>query len=188
MDAFLAAFIAALVTQIGDRNAWLTAILADRYRKPLTVAIGAGLAHSAGNLIAAAGGIIVAPSLTPRAQLALMALALFFAALGALWPLRQPKRFDHVRLGALVTSFCGVFALAVGDRTQFLTLAIAASAPLPWLAAAGAAMGAFAVAFVAAVLGESIWHGQAVRIWRIGSGSVLLLACAGTGLSAAGLA
>ena len=187
MEALLPALIAALLTQIGDRNAWLTAILADRYRRPLAVACAAGLAHALGNAIAAVGGLLIGPQLTPNAQGALMALALFFAALGALWPQRAPDPRSGWRLGAALTSFLGVLLLAAGDRTQFLTFAIAAGAPLPLLAAVGASLGTFAVAFVAATLGEAGWCRLPLRAWRIGTGLVLLAACAWTGLGSAGL-
>ena len=41
MDALMAALVAAALAQVGDRPAWLAAILADRYRAPgLVVAIG----------------------------------------------------------------------------------------------------------------------------------------------------
>ena len=60
MEALVPAFLLAAITQLCDKPAMLTAILADRYGRPLTVALAAGFAHAAGNfaagLIAAATG------------------------------------------------------------------------------------------------------------------------------------
>ena len=44
MDALMAAIVAGALAQIGDRPAWLAAILADRYRAPGIVILAAALA------------------------------------------------------------------------------------------------------------------------------------------------
>ena len=42
MDALMAALVAAALAQVGDRTAWLAAILSDRYAKPgLVIAMAA---------------------------------------------------------------------------------------------------------------------------------------------------
>lgn len=186
MEALVPAFIAALLTQIGDRPALLTAILADRYGRPLTVALMAGLAHGAGNVAAAVGGAWVAPILNPNAQALMLAIALFFAGASALWPMKKTDRLESWRLGSLLTPLLAVFILALGDRTQFFAFAIAARGQ-PWFAAAGATAGAFAVAFVAAVVGELSWSKLPFRTFRILTGLLFLIASAGFGLSAFGL-
>ena len=183
VEALVPAFIAALLTQLGDRPAMLTAILADRYGRPLTVAFAAGLAHAAGNALAALLGIVMAPLLPPNAQALLLAIALFFGAVGAFWPVRVPDRLERWRLGSLLTSFAGVFILALGDRTEFFTFAIAARSA-PWFAAAGATVGAFAVAFVAAVIGELSWARIPFRAFRYLTGTLFLIAAAVIGLGA----
>lgn len=183
MEALVPAFIAALLTQLGDRTPLLTAILADRFGRPLTVAFAAALAHALGNSIAAIGGYWLAPMLTPEAQSLLLALALLFAGLGALWKVGTPDRLERWRIGALLTAFFGVFILALGDRAQFFTFAIATRG-MPWFAAAGATLGAFVVAFVAAVLGEKGWQRIPFRWLRIATGILFLLAGAIVGLGA----
>ena len=124
-------------------------------------------------------GASVAPILTPEARTLLLAVALLLAGLGGLWPVKPPKRHEEWTLGALLTPFLAIFALALGDRTQFFTLALAAR-DLPWFAAAGATLGAFAVTFVAAVLGELSW--KQLRLGRLRVGSALLFLVAGTWL------
>jgi Ca2+/H+ antiporter, TMEM165/GDT1 family len=183
MEALVPAFIAALLTQVGDRPAMLTAILADRYGRPLLVALAAGLAHAAGNAFAALGGMWVAPMLTPNAQALLLAIALLFAGLGALWPVKRPERLERWQLGALLTPLVAIFILALGDKTQFFTFALAARSD-PWFAAAGAGFGAFAVAFVAAMLGELSWSRLPFRAFRIVTGLLFLGGAAAVGAGA----
>jgi putative Ca2+/H+ antiporter (TMEM165/GDT1 family) len=183
MEALVPAFIAALLTQAGDRPAMLTAILADRYGRPLLVALMAGLAHAGGNALAAFGGGLVAPMLNPNAQALLLAIALLFGGTGSLWPVKRPERLEQWQLGSLLTPLLAIFILALGDRTQFFTFAIAARGE-PWFAAAGAAIGAFAIAFVAAVLGELSWSRIPFKWLRVGMGLVMLAGAAWVGLGA----
>lgn len=186
MEALVPAFIAALLTQIGDRPAMLTAVLADRYGRPMIVAIAAGLAHAAGNAAAALGATWIAPMLAPNAQRLLIAIALLFAAGSALVPARRIDRLEHWRLGSVLTTLIALFLLAFGDRTQFFTFAIGARSN-PWFAAAGASAGCFAVAFVAAVLGELSWSRLPARAIRLGTGVLFLGGAAFSGASAFGL-
>jgi putative Ca2+/H+ antiporter (TMEM165/GDT1 family) len=183
MEALVPAFIAALLTQLGDRPAMLAAMLADRYGRPLTVALAAGLAHGAGNVFAALAGAATAPLLTANAQALFLAVALFIGGVSALWPVKPPARLEGWQLGALLTGFLGVFSLSLGGQTQFFTLAFAARSE-PWFAAAGATAGAFAVAFVAAVLGELAWMRINFRGFRILTGILFLVAAAVIGLGA----
>lgn len=176
MEALVPAFVAALLTQVGDRSPWLTAILADRFGRPSTVAFGALLAHAAGNIIAAFGGYLMAPMMTPNARALLLALALVFGGAGALWPMKAPDRLTGWKPGSLLTAFFGVFILAAGDTTQFFTLALSARSADPWLAAAGATLGAFVVNAAAAFLGELSWRQLPLRTLRIGSGLLFVLA------------
>ena len=175
MEALVPAFIAALLCQVGERPAILTAILADRFGRPLTIAFAAALAHGTGNALAAIGGGVVAPMLTPNAQALLIAIALVLGGLGGILPVKGPDRLEDWRIGALFTGFLSVFVLALGDRTQFFTLAIGARGQ-PWFAAAGATAGAFAVSFVAAVLGELSWARIPFRAFRWVVALIMLVA------------
>lgn len=168
MEALVPAFIAALLAQAGDRSAWLTAILADRYRRPFTVALAAVIGHGIGNAVAAAGAAAIAPMMGGDARNLLLALALVLAALGALWRVKPPERLDGWRLGAFGTSVTGVFILALGDATQFLTFAFAMRAPSPWFAFAGTIAGVAVVSVAAATIGEAGWRRLPLRGIRIG--------------------
>jgi putative Ca2+/H+ antiporter (TMEM165/GDT1 family) len=174
VDALVPAFIVALLTQAGDRSPWLTAILADRYGKPLTIALAALLAHGLGNGAAAFGATLIGPLLTPNAKALLLALALVFGGVGALWPMRKPARLERWKLGALLTGFLGIFILAAGDTTQFFTFAFGARSANPWLAGVGATLGAFVVNAAAAFSGELSWRKLPVRAIRICGGLLFL--------------
>lgn len=170
------AFVAALLAQVGDRSPWLSAILADRYGRPFTVALAALLAHALGNSIAGLGGALIAPMLTPNAKQLLVALALIFAAAGAFWRVKAPDRLEGWRLGAWLTAFLGVFILALGDTTQFFTFAFAARGPSPWFAIVGATLAAFVVNLSAALMGEAAWQRLPLRTIRTAVGSLALVA------------
>jgi putative Ca2+/H+ antiporter (TMEM165/GDT1 family) len=186
MEAIVPAFLLAILSQIGERPALLTAILADRFRRPILVALAAGLAHAIGNGAVAAAGMAMAPMMTPNAQALFLAIALVFGGVGGLWPVKAPHRLDRWRLGAFLTPLLGVAILAFGERTQFFTLALSIRG-FPWLAAAGATLGSVAIAFVAAVLGEKAWRALPLGWLRIGFAILFLIAGAYVGLGAVGL-
>lgn len=183
MEAIVPAFLLAVLSQLGERPATLTAILADRFRRPVLVALAAGLAHAIGNGAAAAAGMAIAPAMSPNAQALFLAVALVFGGLGGLWPVKAPDRLERWRLGPFLTPLLGVLILAFGERTQFFTLALATRGQ-PWLAAVGATLGAFAVAFVAATLGERGWGAIRFGWLRIAASVLFLVAGAWIGLGA----
>ena len=152
----MAALVAGALAQVGDRPAWLVAILADRYR-PAPVLLAAALALLAAGALAAAAGALLSPQLTPEAKRLLLALALLLQGGGTVFAVKPPERLDRWRLGAFGTAFLGLFILHFGDGLQFITAALAARSSAPWLAAAGATIGALAVLTPAAVLGERGW-------------------------------
>lgn len=183
MEAIVPAFLLALLTQIGDRPALLAAVLADRHAAPLRIALGAGLGHAVVSGVAAGGGALVAPMLTPEARALLLAFALVSAGLSGFWPIRTPDKRERWRIGGFTTALVATTALSLGERGPFLTFAIAAGG-MPWLAAIGATLGASAAAFVAAVLGEAGWTALPLRRARIAIGLLLLAAGAYAALTA----
>ncbi len=172
----MAALVAAALAQMGDRPAWLAAILSDRYRAPGLVIAMAALALLGAGLLAAAAGALLAPRLTPEAKQLFLALALLFQGGGALFPVKAPDRLSRWRIGAAATSFVGLFILAFGDGVQFVVLALAARAELPWLAAIGATLGSLAAIATAAILGEAGW--TALPLVALRRGIAILFAAA----------
>ncbi|MDF0487054.1 TMEM165/GDT1 family protein [Sphingomonas sp. H39-1-10] len=180
----MAAFVAALVIEVGDRAPWLAAILGDRFARRGTVIAATVLALALGNGIAGAGGGLVAAHLTPNARALLVSVALLSAGLGAFGRLKAPERLVTWRTGAFATSFLGVAILAFGDRTQFATMAFAARGDAPVLAAIGATLGAGLVNAAAVLTGERMRKRLPIRAIRIGTGLLLCAVGAISGVSA----
>ena len=176
MDALMAALVAALLAQIGDRPAWLAAILADRFEKPITVIVAAALALAIATGVAALGGPLLAPMLTPNARQLLLALALALQGAGSLWRAREPDRLSGWRLGAALTSILGLTILLFGDGLMFIILAAAARSPVPALAAVGATLGSLAILVPATLLGEEAWLKLPLLPVRGAAGGLFLFA------------
>ena len=183
----MAALVAAALGQIGDRLAWLAAILADRFRKPALVVAMATLALAAASGIAAVFGALLGPTLTPEAKQLFLALALVFQGFGVIGKVKSPDRLTGWRLGATVTSSLGLFILAFGDGVQFIVLALAARTPMPWLAVVGATIGSLAVVAPAALLGEAAWMKLPLGRARIAINLLFLIAGLYIGIDALGL-
>lgn len=175
MDALVAAFVAGLFLSVGDRTTWLAAILADRYRRPGLVLTGAAVAFAGGGAIAVAGGILVAPFLTPNARALLLAIALVLAGGGGFFRPKRPEALAGWRTGAFLTPLFGLFILAFGERAEFVTAALAARSPLPALAGVGGALGALAGLIPAVALGERGWTALPLTVARIVIGVVVLV-------------
>lgn len=182
----MAALVAGILLQPGDRPAWLAAILADRFRAG-TVIVAASLALALAGGIAAAGGALVAPMLTPNARALFLALALVLAGGGAFVGVRPPERLDRWRVGGFATALLGLFILAFGDALQFVVVALAARGSPP-LAATGATLGALVVLAAAALMGERAWMRLPLRAVRRSAGALFLVAGLVTGLGALRLA
>jgi Ca2+/H+ antiporter, TMEM165/GDT1 family len=184
MDALMAAFVAAVLAEASDRTPWLGAILGTRFNKPGAVILATILAFAAVNTIGAIGGALIAPHISPNAQNLLFALALLNAGVSALWKLKAPDRLEGWRLGAFLTSLLGIFILAFGERTQFLTAAIAARSPLPALAAVGATLGAAVINIPAILAGEPARAHLPLTPIRIVIGAIFVIAGLWIGLGA----
>ena len=184
MDALMAALVAGALAQAGDRPAWLAAILADRYRRPGTVILAAAIAIAAASIIACAGALLLRGTITPEAGRLFLALALVLQGAGGLARATPPDRLAGWRLGTFATSGLGLFVLAFGDGLQFIVLALAVSAELPWAAAAGATAGSLAVIAPAALIGERGWTALPQLAARRTAAALFLVTGAALGFSA----
>jgi len=177
MDALLTTFVAALLAEVGDKTQLLVLALAIRYRKPLPVLAGVAVAALANNLLAAAAGVIVNDLITLRAISLLVAIALLFAGVAGL--LRQKDEGDMGatwKVGPFLTSAACFFLLEFGDKTQFLTAALAAQYDALALAAAGATAGVILANVPVALLGGQAQAQLPLKPLRIGIAALFLLA------------
>jgi len=174
MDALLPTFLAALLAEWGDKTQLLAALLAARFPNRRAILGGIAIAALANSLIAAAGGRIVADLINFRAIGLMVALALIAAGAGGLFRQKAPTLAEQGRFGAFVTSAFAMFVLEFGDKTQFLTLTLAARADSLLLAASGATAGILAAAVPAIMLGRR-FADLPVRAVRLGASLLLLL-------------
>ena len=174
MEALVTSFVAALIAGWSDKTQSVTAMLAETTRRPLLVFAGLLLALAASNLIAAIAGAYIAETINVRAQTLLLALALLFAGASGLIR-RRPPGLATVRL-PLVTTFILCLATEMGDRTQFLTFALAGRFDSAPLAAAGATAGALAACLPAIILGDKLEKTVPMRAIRYAGAALFLLA------------
>lgn len=184
MDALMAALVAALLAQASDRAPWVAAGAARQSGRPGAVIAGAVLALVIINALGAAAGALMAPILTPNARSLLLAFALLSAGFSAFFPIKRVKEANPSRLGAGAAAFVVLLAAGMGDRTQFLTAAIAARGDQPVFAAIGAVLGATAVQAAAVLAGDALREGPPARMARIAIGALLAAAGVAALLSA----
>jgi putative Ca2+/H+ antiporter (TMEM165/GDT1 family) len=174
MDALLTAFVGAFLAGWGDKTQLTVAMLAGRTQRPAQVLFGLFLAAAGGSALAAFLGTLVADTITIRAMTLLTALALLFAGAFGLVR-RRPPRPGTARL-AILTAFILCLAAELGDRTQFLTFALAGRFDSAPLAAAGATFGTLAACAPAAILGDRLASVVPVRAIRYAAAALFLIA------------
>lgn len=184
LDALLPAFLAALLAEMGDKTQLLTVVLAMRFARSGAVLGGIAVAALANSLIAALGGALIIGVVPHRALTLLLALALLAAGAGALIRQKQPKVGIYAHLGPFAASAIAFFILEFGDKTQFLTFAVAGWSRAPLLAAAGATAGVLAASVPAIALGASLPKTVPLQPLRIGIAVILLVFGVVVGLSA----
>ena len=177
MDALVPAFIVALLAELGDRTQLLAMLLGSRFRAPAAVLAGIALAAAINMALASAAGMEIATLIPHRAVQLMTGVALLLAASGAVVRVKPAPSVEGWRLGAFASSAGAFFILALGDKTQFLTMAIAAGSGQPVLAAVGAAAGVTLANAPAVVLGDR-WP-TLVPLRAIRIGAALALAVAG---------
>lgn len=176
MDALLTTFVAAALAEWGDRTQLFVVVLAARFSRPGPILAGLALAALSNSLLAALGGTFVHDLINTRALSLLVALALIFAGLGSLLRRTPPDLAARWRTGAFVTAAICLFLLEFGDKTQFLTFALAGRYDSIALAAAGATAGIVAANFPAALLGARFAGAVPVRPVRYAIGALFLIA------------
>lgn len=184
MEALLFSFVAAALGEWGDKTQLLVIALAVRYRRPLPILAGIFVAALANSLIAAFGGALVHAMITPRAASLLIAVALVFAGVAGLI---RPKAYQSAgtsRAGPFLVTAASFFVLEFGDKTQFLTFAIATQFNALALAAAGATAGIMVSSVPAALIGDGLAKATPLKGVRIGLGVLFLAIGLFVGISA----
>lgn len=163
MDALLSAFVAAGLAEWGDRTQLLVALLAARTGRPGAVLAGLASAALASSLIAALAGQYLSGVIAIEALGLLLAIALLFAGIGGLISRKTPEPDLARRAGPFLAAFLSCLVLELGDRSQFLTFAIAARFDSFALAGCGAAAGILAAGIPAALIGAGFRESLPLR-------------------------
>jgi putative Ca2+/H+ antiporter (TMEM165/GDT1 family) len=173
VDALLTAFVTAVLAEWGDKTQLIAIMLAAATRRPAAILAGLFLAAVASSTVAAIAGVYVAGTVTIRAMTLMVALALLFAGAAGLIRRRPPT--EHSPRLPVVSAFILFLAAELGDRTQFLTFAIAGRFDSAPLAAAGATAGILAATIPAVLLGDRLPSAVPVSAIRyVGAGLFLL--------------
>jgi len=175
MDALLTSFVAAALAEWGDRTQLFVIVLAARFARPGAILAGLAVAALANGIVAAIGGVLIHDLVNTRALSLLVALSLVMAGVGSLIRRRPPDIAARWRTGAFLTAAASLTLLEIGDKTQFVTFALAARFDTVILAVAGATAGILIANAPAAVLGEALGRTVPVKPLRYAIAALLLI-------------
>jgi len=128
MEALLVSTGLVTLAEMGDKTQLLSLVLAARYKRPWTIALGILIATLANHGLAGALGVWIANLIGP--ELLRWGLGLSFLAM-AVWMLIPDKLDegeggDAPRFGVLLTTVVVFFLAEMGDKTQVATVMLAA--------------------------------------------------------------
>ena len=185
MPSFFLALISAAAATLGGREAVRVARLSASLGQGVALLIACWIACVVACALAAWVGAQVAQELFPAAKTMLIAMALLLAGLelAVLGPGRAPAEPTR-SFGAIVIVLGAAQATAAAG---FLVFALAGASALPWLAAAGGALGSGAVLTAAWAAGRE-WEARLpTKAIRFTVAALLIIAALVTGLSARGI-
>jgi Ca2+/H+ antiporter, TMEM165/GDT1 family len=177
LAAFLIAFGAVALAEMGDKTQLLAMAFAARYR-PMKVLAGVFVATVVNHALAVAAGSLLAryEALGPWIQLAASLSFIFFG----LWTIRgdapeggeKPKS----RFGPVVTVAVAFFFAELGDKTQLATIALAAKYPgSPVFILMGTTAGMLVADGLGILLGVVLRRRIPERAIRLASAAVFVL-------------
>jgi Ca2+/H+ antiporter, TMEM165/GDT1 family len=129
MESFLVSVSTVALAEVGDRTQFLTLMLAARYRRPWAILSGVLCAALANHLLAGIIGIRLSRYLSSTLLDFLVGASMVAMAL---WALRPDSRKDEfaargTRRSAFVATLVAFFIAEIGDKTQLVTVALAAA-------------------------------------------------------------
>lgn len=176
MDSLLIPFVAAALAEWGDKTMLLALALAARFRRPAPILAGIALAALANAAVAAFAGYLVHPLVSQRALSLLVAVAFLYAGVAGLLGGRAASLGDGWKTGPFLTSAGCFFLLEFGDKTQFVTFALAARFDVPALVAGGATAGVIAANLPAVLSGGGFAQAAPLKPMRLVAAALFLAA------------
>lgn len=144
MDSLLIPLVVCALMNLGDRTQYQVLALAERFGRNAEVLAGILFATFLNAALSATAGWVLAPMLNQKGRLLLLAFALLWGTVALLFSARPHIAPVVGRPGAFLTSFFGLAILMLGDKAQFLVLAVAGWSGNAPLAALGGALGSLA--------------------------------------------
>lgn len=176
----MAALVASLLIRLTDRSADWTAGTAEATGKPGAVLAGATISIVITHAVAAVAGYVLGQYLTPNPLRLMLAVMLFLAAAGAVWP-GKPKEPATKR--PLLATLARLIPDGINGRGEYVVFALAAGGTAA-LAAIGGAIGSLVILTAVALMGEQLWRPLPHRAIGIVGGLLLAATAAWLGLSA----
>ncbi|MFO1241952.1 MAG: TMEM165/GDT1 family protein [Rickettsiales bacterium] len=154
MDALFHSFLLVAIGEIGDKTQLLAMFLACRYKRPLPLMLGIIIATLLNHALAAWVGETIGMKLDGYAMQWIVALS--FIAIG-IWVLK-PDSLDESSVkkdyGAFATTLVAFFMAEMGDKTQLVTVALAAEYKAFGVVLAGTTLGMLAANLPAVFCGN----------------------------------
>lgn len=185
MPSFFLALIAAAAATLGGREAVRVARLSVALGQGVALLVACWIACGLACALAARLGSGIAAQLAPEAKTMMVAIALLLAGLEL--AVRRPTRAPAEPTRSFGAILLVLSAAQVTSAAGFLVFALAGSTGVPWLAAAGGAIGSGAVMTAAWAAGVDWEKRLPLEPVRYAVAGLLLLAALVTGLSARGI-
>lgn len=171
MEAFLVSIAAVAVGEIGDKTQLLALLLASRLRAPVAIVLGILCATLANHALAGLVGVGLGRWLGPTLLRWLVGLS-FLALAG--WALVPDRAADDGAapppvgaLGAFGTTVVCFFMAEIGDKTQLVTVALAAEYNRLAVVVAGTTLGMMLADVPAVLLGNFAAHRIPFKLVRV---------------------
>lgn len=155
MQAFLIAFSAAAIAEIGDRTQFLSLVLSAKFRKPWSVIAGLFLATLINHTLAGVLGTWVGHLFSLEALNAAVGISMLVMAAWILMPDELEGGNTTPNHGAFITTLFAIFVTEFGDKTQIVTVALAAGYSNLLAVVAGTTAGMIAVDIPVVFLGNT---------------------------------
>jgi len=145
------------LAELGDKTQLMALLLAARFRAPLPVIAGIATAVLANHLLAGAAGTLLASLISPAVLRWLLVASFVATAVWMLIPDEDPQGSERpARYGAYLTTVASFFLVEMGDKTQIVTVALAAKYHALIPVVAGTTIGMLIADIPAVLLGRVV--------------------------------
>lgn len=157
MEALLPVLLACLIVESTGPAALLSRALAQRFASANQLAAGFIIAAAANAALAFSAAALLQSTMGSGARALFLSLALLFAGIGMVVPVKVPDSLGGWSIGPFATSALGLFILGFGDAAQFLIVALILWGGGGMLTAIGGGIGII-LGCVAGTMGLTEWR------------------------------